>query len=196
MRFKITLKIDSLSIHDIAIETARQLNLILGHNNKWHDLQVKPYSCSLIMGGTIDKDIINFKASPAFFYLNTEDEEVIDVIVSNPTISFDILNIKTYKGFNLLSVKKIIFNKNGKRIWVTEENKNEFIEYVKNKYVVDIEILKIKNMLVSYKNKSKLPVSNLLIKSNSNKNVNNLFESGIGGSCAIGFGFVEPLTNK
>lgn len=196
MRFKIKLKLESMSIYDVAQETAKTINQILGHNNKWHDLLVKPYSSSMIMGGLLKDKIITFENSSAYFYINTDDEEIIDRIISNPNISFDIESIKTFKGFNILSLKKVVYNKSGKRIWVTQETKEDFINYVKNKYCVDIDILKIDNSVVRYKNNSKLPISNLLIKTKSDNNVKNLFESGIGGSCSIGFGFVEPLIEK
>jgi CRISPR/Cas system endoribonuclease Cas6 (RAMP superfamily) len=196
MRFKITLKLESMSIYDVALETAKTINQILGHNNKWHDLVVKPYSCSMIMGGELKDKILYFNNSSAYFYINTDDGEIIERIISNSNISFDIESIKTFKEFNILSLKKVVYNKNGKRIWVTQETKQDFINYVKNKYCVDIDILKIDNSVVRYKNNSRLPISNLLVKTKTDTNVKNLFESGIGGSCGIGFGFVEPLTEK
>lgn len=195
MRFKITLDLDIISKYDIAIATAKHLNQILGHNNKWHDMVVKPYTCCLLRGGDLEGNNINFSNKSAYFYLNTEDDEVIDKIISNPTISFDVENVKLFSSFNLLSFKKVIFNHNGKRIFVTDATKEAFINYVKNKYAVDIEILKMSTSLVTYKNQSKLPVTNLLVKAKGNT-IQNLFESGVGGSTSIGFGFVELVNNK
>lgn len=195
MRFKIKLDISGISLTKRAEETARQLNKILGVNNKWHDLKVKPYSCSFIMGGKQVGDKIVYQNS-AYMFLNTEDEEVINKIVSNPKIEFSIETIKLYKDFNLLSVKNIVYNKSGKRVHINEETKNDFIAYVNRKYLIDIEILKIQNTFVSYKNGSYLPVTNLLINCKGSDNLQNIFDSGIGGSCAIGFGHVEPINKK
>ena len=193
MRFKIKLKLEKLALDNVATETAKRLNQILGLNHKWHDLPQKPYTCSLIMGGLLEDKQLNFKDKSAFFYINTEDDEVIEAIVSSPGIDFEIQSIKTFSGYNWLSVKRIIYNTLGKRNHITEENKEAFIKYVKNKYDVNIEIHKIRNSLVTYKKNSKIPVSDLLIRCNDKKNVKLLFESGIGGSSSIGFGFVEPV---
>lgn len=193
MRFKIKLKLEKLSVNNIATETASRLNKLLGKNHKWHELTLKPYTCSFICGGEFKDDVCYFKDNSAYFYINTEDDEVIEVILNNSDINFDIENPKIFSDYNLLSIKNIVYNTNGKRNWITDENKNNFIEYVKHKYFVDIEIYKIKNHNIRYKNKSKLPVSDLLIKCSGDKMVKNLFESGIGGSCSIGFGFVETI---
>ena len=194
MRFKINLDLKSIALSDVAVETARQVNRLLGVNHKWHDLKIKPYTCSLILGGEVKKRDVIFKEK-GFLYINTEDKEVKDAIFSNEGLDFSIENPKIFKGYNLLSVKKVIYNTNGKKNWITEDNKNNFIKYIKDKYCVDIEILKTKNSSVMYKNGAKLPTSDLLIRCNTDKNVANLFESGIGASCSIGFGLVE-LTNK
>ena len=192
MRYKINLNLKEIKLEDISLETPRIINRLLGKNNKWHDLIVKPYTCSLICGGIKKEENIIFEEK-AFVYFNTKDVEVENAIFSNVGIDFSIEKPKVFIGYNLLSVQKVIYNTKGKKNWITEENKNNFIEYVKNKYCVDIEILKIQNTSVTYKDDSKIPVSNLLIRCNSEKNVANLFESGIGGSCSIGFGFVEPI---
>lgn len=193
MRFKIKLNLDKIPLKKLATETAKHLNKTLGKNHKWHDLTtVKPYTCSFIMGGKQVGDNIIYK-NYAYFYLNTEDEEVINAIVSNPSIEFDIENVKVFSDYNLFSVKKVIYNKSSKRHHITEENKKDFIAYVKAKYFVDIEILKLENKYVSYKKNSTLPVTNILIKASGGNNVENLLNSGIGGSCSIGFGHVEPI---
>lgn len=194
MRFKIKLKITNLPIERVATDTATILNKLLGNNHKWHDINPKPYTCSLIRGGELNNGKFTF-TNGAYFYINTEDEEVINSLLNNPDIEFDIENNKTFSGYNLLSVKNIVYNTNGKENWITDENKNNFIQYVKQKYFVDIEIYKIKNHHILYKERSRRPVSDLLIKCNG-KNVKNLFESGIGGSCSIGFGFVETINKK
>lgn len=195
MRLKINLELNNITLDNIAKETATNVNKLLGVNNKWHDLPVKPFTCSLILGGEVKKRDVIFKEK-GFLYINTEDKEVIDAISSNEGLDFSIENPKIFKGYNLLSVKKVIYNTNGKKNWVTEDNKNNFIKYVKDKYCVDIEILKIKNSSVMYKNGAKLPTSDLLIRCNTDKNVANLFESGIGASCSIGFGLVELINKK
>ena len=192
MRFKIKLKLDPINLRDVATETSNKLNKILGVNNKWHDMERKPYTCSFLLGGSLEGKILSFK-NGGYFYVNTEDDDVINAITSNDGIEFNIENLKVFKGYNLLSVKRIRYNTEGKLEWITEENKNNFIEYVKNKYCVDIDILKISNTVIGYKNNSNISVSDLLIRCKTEKNVANLFESGIGGSCSIGFGFVEPL---
>ena len=50
--------------------------------------------------------------------------------------------------------------------------------------------------ILYYKNKSKIRVSDLLIFCKNNKNLANLFVSGMGGSCSLGFGFVEELNKN
>jgi CRISPR/Cas system endoribonuclease Cas6 (RAMP superfamily) len=196
MRIKINLKLERIPFKDLATESARALNKALGANHKWHDLSVKPYTCSLINGGIRKGDDVVFNKS-AFICINTEDDEVIEALFSDKSISFSIVNNEVFKDYNILSVYNVIYNKSGKgEIFVTEENKQDFVEYVKNKYLVEIEILKIKNSRIPYKKNGTRPVSNLLIKCNGNKNVENLFESGIGGSCSIGFGFVEQINKK
>lgn len=195
MRFKIKLDIDTLPVEDIVVETSKVLNKILGNNNKWHDLEIKPHSCSFIYGGELKNRNVVFNGN-SHFYINSEDSEVISAIVSNTNIDFNIEENKVFKEYNLLSVKDVRYNRSGKTKWVTDENKEDFIQYVKEKYLVDIEIFKIKNRVVHYKNGSNISVSDLLIKCNSDKNVANLFESGIGGSCSLGFGFVKPIKKK
>ncbi len=192
MRFKIKLGLDKLPVEDIVIETSRKLNSILGHDHEWHDLECKPYSCSLISGGTLDKRTVKFNGN-SHFYINTDDDKVIDAITNNIGIEFEIESPKVFKGYNILSVKNVRYNTNGKTEWVTKKNEAEFIGYVKRKFGVDIEILKMNNSVVHYKRGSKISVSNLLIRCNSDKNVGNLFESGIGGSCSLGFGFVNTI---
>lgn len=194
MRFKINLGKDSLPIEDVVTETSKRLNRVLGQNHKWHDLENKPYTCSLLLGGKQVGKRIEFDNS--YFYLNSDCNEVIETITSNFGINFDIEYPKVFKAYNLLSVKRVRFNKNGRTEWVTEENENEFISYVKDKYGVGIEVLKIQNTVLRYKNDSKISVSNLLIRTDGDKNVANLFESGIGGSCSLGFGFVSTINNN
>ena len=192
MRFKIKLTLKSLPIKDVAEKTASVLNKILGDNHKWHDLESKPYTCSLILGGKKHDESLIFE-NGGYFYINTNDNEVINALLNNKGIEFSVENNKLNSGYNLLSVKRVIYNTNGKKIWVTNDNKHNFENYVKVKYGVNIEILKINNTTIHYKNNTILDVSDLLIKCNDKKNVNNLFETGIGGSCSIGFGFVETL---
>ncbi len=192
MRCKIKLGLDKLPVEAIVIETSRKLNSILGHDHEWHDLECKPYSCSLISGGTLDKRTVKFNGN-SHFYINTDDDKVIDAITNNIGIEFEIESPKVFKGYNILSVKNVRYNTNGKTEWVTKKNEAEFIGYVKRKFGVDIEILKMNNSVVHYKRGSKISVSNLLIRCNSDKNVGNLFESGIGGSCSLGFGFVNTI---
>lgn len=196
MRLKVKLKLEKIPSNNLAIETSRQLNRLLGVNHKWHDLQNKPYTCSLIRGGVFDGDNIIFKNS-AFIYINTEDKEVVNsMFENNSSIEFEIQDVKIFKDYNIFSVYNVIYNKSSDRLHVTDDNKDLFIEFVKNKYMVDIEILKIENTTVPYKKNSRLPVSNLLILCKGDKNIANLLESGIGGSCSIGFGFVEPINKK
>lgn len=193
MRFKIKLKLEKLSVNNIATETASRLNKLLGKNHKWHELILKPYTCSLIRGGKIKDGVCYFKDNNAYFYINTEDTEVIEAILNNIDTGFEIEKPKIFSDYNLLSVRNIIYNTNGIRNKITDENKNNFIEYVKQRYFVDIEIYKIRNHGIDYKDKSYMPVSDLLIKCSGDEMVKNLFESGIGGSCSIGFGFVETI---
>ena len=192
MRLKIKLKLKNITLDNIALETAKVLNQALGHNHKWHDMEHKPYTCSFIMGGSLENKQFDFKEKPAFFYINTEDVEVIEAITKTGS-DYDIQNIKTFNGYNWLSVKRIQYYSMGKLRHITNENKEAFINYVKNKYNVNIEIHKIKNSFVTYKGNSKLPVNDLLIRCVNEKNVSSLFESGIGGCSSIGFGFVEPV---
>lgn len=195
MRFNFKLKLTSLKLEDVATETARTVHKLLGENNEWHNLERKPFTCSFIKGGKLKERVIHFN-NDAHLYINTEDEKVISKLTNHVGIEFDIETPKIFKSYNLLNVSQVIFNTSGKKIWVNEENKSKFIEYCKNKYGIDFEILNIRNSTVSYKNGSKLPVSDLFIKSFSDKNVLNLFESGIGGSCSLGFGFVETVKQK
>jgi CRISPR/Cas system endoribonuclease Cas6 (RAMP superfamily) len=191
MRFKIKLNLDKVQLSDVAVVTAKEVHKLLGDNNKWHDLVRKPFSCSLIRGGKLIDKTIHFDED-AFIYINTEDDEVINALLSsNPTFSIE--KPKVFKDYNLLKVKNVVFNADGKKTWITDDNKDRFIKHIENRYAIKLEVLKIKNSLISYKNNIKLPVSDLLIKIPNNVNVGNLFESGIGGSCSLGFGFVETL---
>lgn len=193
MRLKINLDIDKLPVKDVVIKTSSVLNKLLGDNNKWHDMVEKPYTSSLISGGTLQGENIVFNNN-AHFYINTEDKEVIRAVLKNKGINFDTPPTKVFSGYNLLSVKKVRYKTKGKNKWVTPENSPDFIKYVKNKYGVDIEIYKYDNSVVYYKRGSKISVSNLLIRTtSSSKDVAKLFQSGIGASTSIGFGFVEPV---
>jgi hypothetical protein len=192
MRFKINLDISQLPVENIVVETSRVLNRMLGNNHKWHNLENKPYTCSLISGGTLKGRTVVF-ADNAHFFFNTNDEEVIETMVSNEAIDFEIIPIKIFKGYNLLSLNSVRYKTKGKNKWVTEENKNDFIKYVKNKYGVKIDILKYDKSVVHYKNSSKIPVSNLLVKVDYSKTISNLFETGIGASSSLGLGFIEPI---
>lgn len=195
MRLKINLDINKTPVKNVVVETSKRLNAILGINHKWHDLERKPYTCSLISGGRLKGENIEFNGN-AHFYINTEDEEVIKQIVNNKGLNFNIETVDVFKGYNILSVDRVRYKISGKNKWVTNENKKDFIKYVKDKYAVEIQILKFSNSVVYYKNNSKISVSNLLIRIDSEKNVSNLFETGIGGSCSLGFGFVEPIYKK
>jgi len=195
MRFKIKLKLDTLLLCDVAEKTSSIVNKILGVNHKWHDLERKPYTCSFILGGKNEGKSLSFK-NGGYFYFNSEDKEVIDAVMKVKDIEFSIETPKIFNGYNLLSVKRVIYNTEGKKVWVTESNKSNFESYLKLKYGVDVKILKINNTTVHYKNNTILDVSDLLIKCDNNKNVANLFESGVGGSCSIGFGFVETINKN
>ena len=153
MRIKIKLNLDKLPLNEVVTENAKILHKILGDNNKWHNMEQKPFTCSSLLGGKLKDKHIVFNDG-GYLYINSEDDEVINAIIKNEGIVFSIENPKIYNGYNILSAKKIIFNTNKKKNWITEENKKTFIDYVKNKYCVDIEILKIRNSAVTYKNGS------------------------------------------
>jgi CRISPR-associated endoribonuclease Cas6 len=178
----------------MAEKTASIVNKLLGNNHKWHDLERKPYTCSFIVGGIKNKDTIIYN-DDSYLYFNTEDPEVIDAILANKNIEFNIENNKVNNEVNLLTIKRVIYNNNGKKVWITEDNKSQYEKYLNLKYGISAEILKIRNYTIHHKNVI-LNTSDLLIKCSNNKNVANLFESGIGGSCSIGFGFVENINKQ
>ena len=193
MRFNFKLKkIEKIPLSEIATATAKTIHGLLGENNKWHDLERKPFTCSFINGGKLVDGVVIFKED-ANININTENEEVINQIMSSG-LDFSIENTKVFKGYNLLSVKNVVYNSNDKKNWITEENKDAFVSHVKNKYALkEVEILKMKKSLITYKNGKKIPVTDLLIRCHSDQNVENLFETGIGGSCSLGFGFVKQI---
>ena len=194
MRFKIKVDVNSVAIKNMAEKTASIVNKLLGNNHKWHDLEIKPYTCSFIVGGIKNEDTIIYN-DDSYLYFNTEDSEVIDAILANKNIEFNIENNKVNNEVNLLTIKRVIYNNNGKKVWITENNKSQYEKYLNLKYGISAEILKIRNSTIHYKN-AILNTSDLLIKCSNNKNVANLFESGIGGSCSIGFGFVENINKQ
>jgi len=194
MRLKIMLELEEIPLKDMASTTAKEVHKLLGVNNKWHDLERKPFTCSLIRGGKLFDRVVRYN-NDAHIFINTEDNEIIDaVLVNNPT--FEIIPTKVFKGYNLLSVKYVVFTVEGKKQWITEENKDRFIKHIESRYAIKVEILKLKNSVINFKNKMNLPVTDLLIKIPNSTNVLNLFNSGIGGSCSLGFGFVESIVNE
>ena len=190
MRLKIDLDLTEISLKEVSQKTASVIHGLLGKNNKWHDLERKPYSCSFIRGGVKNEKTIKFNGDAHVFF-NTEDEEIINQLVSN-NLSFSFENPRVFDGYNLLSITNIVYNCNGKKNWVTDANKERFTKHIENKYGISCEILKIDNKINFYKNIS-IPVTNLLIRTNGATNVFNLFETGVGGSCGLGFGFVESV---
>ena len=192
MRFNFELNIKEIPLNELALTTAKTLHALLGTNNKWHDLERKPFSCSFIKGGKVYDGIIKFEDKP-ILTINTEDVEIITQLMTNK-LPFSIETPKVFKGYNLLSVKNVVYNSGGKKNWITTDNQDAYIKHIITKYALkEVEILKIKNSVITYKEGKKIPVSDLLIRINSDQNVANLFETGIGGSCSLGFGFVEPL---
>lgn len=192
MRINIKVNVDTIAIKNMAEKSASVINKLLGTNHQWHDLERKPYTCSFIKGGRKVNDVIVYD-NDAYIYVNTDDSEVITALLSDENIVFSIEKPKIRNGSNILSVKRVIYNTNGKKVWVTNDNKTQFEEYLKMKYGVSGEILKMNNSTTHYKNHVILNTTDLLIRCFDNTNVMNLFESGIGGSCSIGFGFVETI---
>lgn len=200
MRLKIKLKENKILIGSNALLVSKYINTFLGVNNKWHDMVgIKPYSVSMIMGGKRDNGYLVFN-DDAHIFVNSEDPEVIGAILDNiiGKYEYDFVDNKYRKGVNILTASYVRYYSKSKDNFITEENKKDFLEYIKNKYNVDIEILNINAHIdIKYKNKSAIKTTNLLFKINSDiEDVKKIFNTGIGGSTSLGLGFVDNINVK
>ena len=198
MIIKINLNLQKIKISENALMVGSIIHDLLGRNNKWHDNQIKEYSVSMIIGGVKDGEYIIFN-NDSHIFVNTSNNEIRNIILENSIklgYYFNIVFNIARKGENILTAKNIRYNYKGKNYNISEENKKDFEKYLKNKYGIDAVILKInKNIDVKYKNNSAIKSTNILFKiiTDNPDDVQKLFETGIGGSTAIGFGFVDNI---
>lgn len=200
MRLKIKLNLEKLEIRKNSLTVLSLINKFLGDNNEYHDLKEKDYSVSMIMGGKKEDGIIYFN-NDAHIFFSTENTKIIITVLNNIIGHYDFEEVKynIRKGENILHASNVRYHSKGKTHFITEENKKNFEDYVKLKYNINIEVLNINAHIdIKYKNNSAIKSSNILfkLKVNDIEKDSKIFNLGIGGTTAQGFGFVSNVKTK